>query len=61
MCRYCRGALSVALRAEWDVSTARGDLHNPGLTAFIDWLREKCFPSYDEAKVVYRRQTGRSV
>ena len=54
-CPRCGGALfEVPSEADWWAGVDRHEkAGNPGYRAFVEWLRGKCFPKYEDARFVY--------
>lgn len=52
-CPVCGGILFETTSKEWAAGIARAEKSHPGYAAFIDWLADKHFDSYDDAKAAY--------
>lgn len=54
-CPHCRGVLfEMRNEAEWFASVDRYEADgHPGYRKFSEWMRGKCFPSLDAARVAY--------
>jgi uncharacterized protein YbaR (Trm112 family) len=57
-CPKCRGTLyEVESEAQWlSLSQEYEDRGHPGWLAFIQWLKGKCYPTYDHAWAVYQAE-----
>lgn len=61
-CPSCGGVLfEMASESEWWASVRRHETEQePGYAAFVEWLRGKCYPTADEARLAYAASRGGS-
>lgn len=60
-CPHCRGVLfQMDIDDWWKAVTKYEEAGHPGYRAFIEWLKGKCFRTWNEAKAAYEA-SGRKV
>lgn len=61
-CPHCGSPLfEVPDEQSWFAGVDKHDAKNPGYRAFVEWLRGRCFPNYQDARAVYDRETQTSM